>query len=266
MSDFLERLALRTVHSASQVRPRVAMLYEALPFDPITSATRSVESGAGSTAAAGSGAATSAIRPSSPSASRRYDTSGPRETPPVPAEHSAQQPLDETSPSDVAVAALLAPSPDGSIASLRGATDRGVGRIEHTKADVESRSGNDQALAGGLEVQNQRNPAPVAPEQVAVRPGASAGTQLSTVNQAPAPIRPAAEPRAIRPGSAGTPIVPPIAQPAVPAIRVTIGRVEVRAVSPPPASPRRSPRPPAEPKLSLGDHLRARSRELRGER
>jgi hypothetical protein len=44
-----------------------------------------------------------------------------------------------------------------------------------------------------------------------------------------------------------------------PSVRVTIGRVEVRAPAPPPAAP--AARPPAfSPRLSLEDYLRERSR------
>lgn len=44
---------------------------------------------------------------------------------------------------------------------------------------------------------------------------------------------------------------------ATPAIHVTIGRVEVRAIQPPPATPRPARR--SAPKLSLGDYLQQRS-------
>jgi hypothetical protein len=46
-----------------------------------------------------------------------------------------------------------------------------------------------------------------------------------------------------------------------PIIRVTIGRVEVRAVHPPAANPK--PAKPATPKLSLDDYLRKRARGFR---
>jgi hypothetical protein len=50
-------------------------------------------------------------------------------------------------------------------------------------------------------------------------------------------------------------------RPATPIIRVTIGRVEVRAIHPPAAAPKQAK--PTRPKLSLDDYLRKRTRGCR---
>ena len=68
-------------------------------------------------------------------------------------------------------------------------------------------------------------------------------------------VEPLAAPSAAAP--APTRRQPAVDPPPAPTIRVTIGRVEVRAVLPPPA-PARTPAP-ATPKLSLDEYLRSRN-------
>jgi hypothetical protein len=120
-------------------------------------------------------------------------------------------------------------------------------------------------------------PEPAAPHPavVHVAAGAPAGSEGARRPEAPsdpesppaqaAPLRPRRDPGSERDRStssagperrdAGRRDAPEPGADSLPAIRVTIGRVEVRAVSPP---PRPAPRPLPEPRLRLDDYLRER--------
>ncbi len=99
-------------------------------------------------------------------------------------------------------------------------------------------------------------PVPAAPPQ---RTPSSPLVEVSSRRRPSSPGRPSSRER-----PSARPLAPPVrgrrdervpetpAEP--PSIRVTIGRVEVRAVSPPPPA---EPPPPAKPRISLDDYLRS---------
>jgi hypothetical protein len=136
------------------------------------------------------------------------------------------------------------------------------------------------------------SPAPVRPRDQAPRPVASAEPERIAParpggEDAAAPIHPMTVPAAPRKGTEGgdapLPVIvpraeplPPMptprlaaapasahpaesAEPAAPVIRVSIGRIEVRAAQPAPAPPPQ-PRPGGAPRLSLDDYLRSGAR------
>jgi hypothetical protein len=70
----------------------------------------------------------------------------------------------------------------------------------------------------------------------------------------PMPAPTSEQPSAALPGDE-TP--PPVEAPRVPVVRVTIGRVEIRALAPA-AAPRRGPAPLPPPRLSLDEYLERR--------
>lgn len=109
----------------------------------------------------------------------------------------------------------------------------------------------DQAVARGASPQR-----PVAAES-AVRSIASASDPLRSLprKEPGAPAQAILAPR-LPPQPVAHPVQPAVSQPAEPAVHVTIGRVEIRAVSAP-AAPKRPA--PSKPALSLSDYLDRRS-------
>jgi hypothetical protein len=103
------------------------------------------------------------------------------------------------------------------------------------------------------EVGPGRAPEPLARTQTV---GPEVGT-ASVVPGPPGPVRDTPQPAdtGVR-SERGLLEGPPASREEPPPIRVNIGRIEVRAVTPPPAPPRRDPSPA---KLSLDDYLRQRS-------
>lgn len=236
MTDFLTRLVQRTL-GASVVQPCLPPVF-------------SVDHGA-ATPSTGDMAG----EPPSPSATAALaQPARPRtrvKPAPDPAATPARTPPDANMPSERAVAIprydplTARDTPPAETSEPRRITSNNVANAARTFPDPELRGAT--------------NAVPIAPRDRAVTVDSERATELppADVNPRsshvlPSPAVPARSVRANDPESAQK------VDPVGPIVRVTIGRVEVRAIHPPASLPGRAPSPPG-PRLTLADYLRQRS-------
>jgi hypothetical protein len=269
MSDFFTRLAARTLEVAPTVRPRIAPLFAQGPAMPSQDQHGSGDESAltpfdGAAGAHRGGLASVLSHPEADlSSSAPMDalyaaaTAPPHDvaaTGPRPLQHgdvASPPPLASVARAADAAAIFRRPTPPTDPLSDRPpGGDVGIGPARH-------RRGVDAKPMPSVEAQRRHvGEGSEAEEEAAAPPKAHLGRPVpmavghrpqltpSPASSAPAPVDRHEEPQTPTPDA--------------PIIRVTIGRIEVRAIMPPaPAPPRQPPSRPA-PRLSLEEYLHQR--------
>ena len=289
MSDFLDNLLARCFHPAALVQPRLPSLYEPVrsygkaPGFPVNEAFGSgemidPERWVGESPGSPLKASPTEIGAKSPPRKGEPSAPGLSGRPPSPVESSQQRPgsrenarpFSGTTGAPVEADAEALP-PEGQTPSelferAEASVPSPVPGPLVNRASTQSDSGQSQqgkmgkeALPAGnistrTEIQPDGNRGPTSPSPRLAQPALA-----HEVSSAPAKIsrKPAAIPVKPQSLARAKPEVPVEGKPGTtPSIRVTIGRVEVRAVMAP-ALPLR-PKPKAAPRLSLEDYLRSR--------
>lgn len=290
MSDYLGSLIARTLRPADSIRPRLGSQFEPSPFAAVVLPREDTEAPAfthsfatperlASTADAADPSTISAAPVASPSRppapalgraepeARAVGPPSPPTTPPADTESTISVRARRPIPGEAGTARRAEPEPE------RGNTRPSLQpRLVHPEtpqqpppasADLEAAQ-NLEPWPPRSEVAREaapRAPEPIAPVASRMYPGPSDGSDAPVRPEMPA--RQASVP-AIRPAAVATP--PPREAgvrsrsdaPEPPMIRVTIGRVEVRAVSPP-SRPAPKPVELRRPLLSLDDYLERRN-------
>ena len=226
MSDFLTRLAQRSMGAAPLIAPRLPSL-----FAP---AEESINNVADTTVATGAVHSTTlASTPVQSPATKRADS-------------ASSEPRASDYPTQRAIAPEAANAP-------AARSDSAPPHSESTLITrVETAPANTQAI--------QPLVTHVAPQPAASLESPTAPRKQDTPAAAPEPWLPLlpqrkAESAAAFPAMAENAVNADAATPPAPTVHITIGRVEVRAnIATPPAAPR--PRPASQPALSLGDYLK----------
>ncbi|MBI2203112.1 MAG: hypothetical protein HYU41_04570 [Candidatus Rokubacteria bacterium] len=223
MSDYLGRLAARTLGVADVVAPRPASRFERSPSEsPAPSAAETsvageVDGGRGETATTTDIArrATPHRSPAAPPATATASIDAESQAPAV------------AGRAESAVTVVAGPQASGSAPRAARTRDAGLAITPTLPAAATPR---DAATSRAIE------PA-ASPRGASARPLVPASTPRSDRDEWPR-------------------------SPSGPVVHVSIGRLEVRAVRPAPSPPRPAPRAP-EPALSLDDYLRQRSERRR---
>jgi hypothetical protein len=231
VSDFLGRLAARTLGEGGAIRPRLPSLFEPAPPE-------------------------GAHIPSEPEAPRTPPRLTKEDESTIVARHELEEATARVSPSAEPHAAEALPLP----ASARPEHEpvdpsRRSIRPPEAPAARKARPTPTLTLAEG---RRERTP-PAAPLGASVEPPPDRTPRVD----APVPDRRLHVPRVTTSGHAEEPRVSAVTGPArhaePPVVHVTIGRIEVRAITPKEAPAPSAPSPRSEPTLSLDEYLKRRA-------
>ena len=241
MSDYLSNVAAKSLNLIEPIHPRLASRFEPLPAIDWLTAGLPLEAEP----------VEEAPRPASMAfEAAQLSVSAPVSAPPTAA---PRQPL-------AAPMAVVPTTPDRSpvdqpLQSLRNSTTGDV-------VPPSARSSTRPSSARRHEARQQGRPTSLPIQDAPLATQTTGDAPSSVIPSIPATVgaRPAVAPHveSVTPVTPATPTVSPPVSQSAPTIRVTIGRIDVRAVMPPaPPAPRSRPSRPG-PTLSLEDYLQQR--------